>query len=160
MTVSASLTRRSAKRPRDNRTMPDESVSTVELIRAAYDDAFNRGDVDTLMRLFAPDAVWDAALWGMGTFEGADAIRGMIEDWLGAYEERYEVEMAEVWDLGNGVAFSVPIQKGRPVGSTGVVQLRQGVVALYENGMFERITNYPDLDHARAAAERLAEERG
>jgi hypothetical protein len=28
------------------------------------------------------------------------------------------------------------------------------------DGLFVRITNYPDIDAARAAAERLAEERG
>jgi hypothetical protein len=63
-------------------------------------------------------------------------------------------------DLGSGVGFAVLVQRGRPVGSTGFVQLRQGFVAWVENGLVARITTYPDVDEARAAAERLAAERG
>jgi len=34
------------------------------------------------------------------------AIRGFLEDWLGAYEE-YEIEAEEILDLGNGVVLFV-----------------------------------------------------
>jgi ketosteroid isomerase-like protein len=96
---------------------------------------------------------------GMGTFEGWAAVRGFVEDWFASYEE-YEFEAEETLDLGNGVGFRVPIQKGRPVGSTGEVQLRYAAVGVWEDGKFARITNYPDIDAARAVGERLAEERG
>lgn len=110
------------------------------------------------MSLFAPDAVWDMSPWGMSSFEGVAAIRAMLEDWMGAYEH-YEVELEELLDLGNGVVLTVPVQQGRPVGSTGVLELRQGFVMLHENGVIERVTAYPDPDEARAAAEQLAQER-
>jgi hypothetical protein len=83
----------------------------------------------------------------------------VVEDWIGVYEE-FEVETEEFRDLRNGVAFAVNRQKGRPAGSTGVVQLRQGIVSLVEGGLIERVTTYLDPDQARAAAERLAGERG
>jgi hypothetical protein len=50
----------------------------------------------------------------------------------------------------------VIIQKGRPAGSGGEVRLRYGAVAVWLDGAIVRITNYGDIDEARAAAERLA----
>ena len=139
--------------------MPDES-STPDLVELnrAFIEAANRGDVDAFMSFFAPDAVWDNSPVGTGTFEGAAQVRRVVEDWIGVYEE-FEVETEEFRDLGNGVGFGVNLQTGRPAGSTGVVQLRQGFVALVEGGLIQRVATYLDPDEARAAAERLAEER-
>jgi ketosteroid isomerase-like protein len=62
------------------RAMPDESTTQelVELVRHAI-DASDRGDYDAIMRLFAPDVVWQS-LDGLGVFEGAMAVRGFLED--------------------------------------------------------------------------------
>jgi hypothetical protein len=51
-------------------------------------------------------------------------------------------------------------QTARPVGSSGNVQFRYGAVAVWHAGMAVRTTNYSDIDQGRAAAERLAGERG
>jgi hypothetical protein len=40
------------------------------------------------------------------------------------------------------------------------VQLRYASVVEWSNNLIARNTTYPDIDEARAAAERLAEERG
>jgi hypothetical protein len=40
------------------------------------------------------------------------------------------------------------------------VRLRYAAVAVWGAGMVERVTNYSDIEAARAAAERLAESRG
>jgi ketosteroid isomerase-like protein len=87
------------------------------------------------------------------------AIRGFFEDWWGAYDDLAQ-EVEAILDLGNGVVFSVVTQRGRPAGSTGEVHLRAARVALTVEGLIERVTAYGDIDEARAAAERLAEERG
>jgi ketosteroid isomerase-like protein len=108
---------------------------------------------------YAPDGVWDMSPMGMGAFEGRAAARGFLEDWFASYEE-YELEAEEILDLGNGVGFRVLNQKGRPVGSSGEVELRYAAVAVWEDGKIVRMTNYNDIDEGRAAAERLAEERG
>ena len=122
-------------------------------------EAANRGDFDALLRGYAPDVVWDLnPLGGLGTFEGHVAIRRFLEDWHSNYEE-LEIAPEEILDLGNGVIFSVVIQKGRPVGSSGDVQQRQAIVSVWAEGLFVRITHYGDIDEGRAAAERLAEER-
>jgi hypothetical protein len=48
------------------------------------------------------------------------------------------------------------VQKGRLVGGTGSVELRYAAVAEWIHGSITRVTNYIDIDEARAAAERSA----
>ena len=133
-------------------TTPDP----VELSRR-FHEAASRLDFDAMMSFYAPDAVWEGRASGM-TFEGRTAIRGFWKDFAAAYEE-LEFRREETLDLGNGVIFDVSLQKGRPVGSIGYVQLRYATVVVWANGLIERVTLYGDPDEARAAAERLAEER-
>ena len=38
-----------------------------------------------MLTFFAPGAIWEDA--GLGTFEGAAAIRGFWRDWFASYEE-------------------------------------------------------------------------
>jgi ketosteroid isomerase-like protein len=121
--------------------------------------AVNRRDLDAMMAFYAQDCVYDMSPIGMGVFEGQAAARGFIADWWGSYEE-LEFEAEESLDLGNGVGFRVLIQRGRPVGSSGEVELRYAAVSVWEDGKVVRMTNHRDIDEARAAAERLAQERG
>jgi hypothetical protein len=51
-------------------------------------------------------------------------------------------------------------QTGRPARSSGDVRLRYAAVATWVDGVAVRITNYGDIDEARAAAERLGVSRG
>jgi ketosteroid isomerase-like protein len=137
-----------------------EESTTPDLVerQTRLTEAASRRDLDVLMALYAPDAVYDMSPMGMGTFEGLAAVRGFVEDWFASYEE-FESEAEETLDLGNGVGLRVLFQKGRPVGSSGEVELRFGTVNVWEDGKIARITSYTDIDEARAAAERLAEER-
>ena len=138
-----------------------EESTTPDLVerQKRATEAANRRDLDAVMAFIAPDAVYDMSPVGMGVFEGQAAARGFIEDWWASYEE-HEFEAEETLDLGNGVGFRVLIQTGRPVGSSGEVELRYAVVSVWEDGLIVRVTNYTDIDQARAAAECLAEERG
>jgi hypothetical protein len=63
-------------------------------------------------------------------------------------------------DLGNGVSFSVIVMRGRLRGSSGWVEQRYAAVAIWTDGLIERTSHSFDIDEARAAAERLAGERG
>src|SRR5207248_4133934 len=47
----------------------------------------------------------------------------------------------------------------RLVGGSGEVRLRYAAVGVWADGLVVRVTNYTDVDEARAAAERLAESR-
>jgi ketosteroid isomerase-like protein len=126
----------------------------VELVRKQL-EAADRGDLDGVMTSVAEDAVLDGRV---DLVEGRAAIRGFIDEWFKAYEElHYEVE--EVSHLGGGVVFAVVRQNGRPVGSAGHVRQREGWVYLCAGASITRLTT-SDVDEARAAAERLAKERG
>ena len=111
------------------------------------------------MRFWAPDGVLDLSQTALGTYEGYAAIRAFLEEGRGAYDE-FQFEFEEVHDLGNGVAFAVPVMNARPAGSTGSLHARYGAVSTWRDGLIERISHYADVDQARAAAERLAQERG
>jgi ketosteroid isomerase-like protein len=141
------------------RTMPEKST-TPDLVERwrQTNEAFVRRDFDAMMSFFAPDAVWDLSSAGIGKFEGADAIRRFHEDWIGSYGD-YENQV-EAWDLGNDVSFGVLSLDARPAGSAGRVQERWGFTVTWAEGMIVRVIGSTDIDEARAAAERLAEERG
>jgi ketosteroid isomerase-like protein len=139
--------------------MPEEPATPdlVELTRR-FVETGNRRDLDAGMSFCGPESVCESM--GMATsFQGVAAIRGFFGDFIGGYEE-YGVEPEEILDLGNGVTFSVIVQQGRPVGSTADVQMRFAAVTTWVDGLIKRSTNYTDIDDGRAAAERLAEERG
>jgi ketosteroid isomerase-like protein len=138
--------------------MSDESTpDLVELVRR-FTEAANSG-LEEFVSFHAPDAVWDMAPYGMGTYEGLAAIRSFYEGWLDAFED-FAAEAEDVFDLGNGVAFSVFVQTGRPRGSSGEIRVPYATVTVWVEGLVVRVTMYDDIDEARAAAERLAEERG
>jgi uncharacterized protein (TIGR02246 family) len=140
--------------------MREESTTLdlVELVRRAF-EAANRRDLDAVISFYASDAVFERRAVGP-TFEGRAAIRSLLEDWFGAYEE-LEFKLEDVRNLGNGVVFAVVVQEGAPAGSAGHGHFRQreGWVFLWERGLIARLST-DDIDQARAAAERLAESRG
>jgi ketosteroid isomerase-like protein len=137
--------------------MTSEDSTTPELVRLTR-ESIETEDLDAALSFYAPHAVWDASPWGMGVFEGEAAMRGFFEDWRASYSG-IERTAEEIRDLGSGVTFAVILQKGRVVGSGGSVQLRYGSVAEWIDDLMVRNTTYTDIDEARTAAERLAEER-
>ena len=136
-----------------------EESTTPDLVKLGQrlTDAINARDFDAVISFYAPDAVFDQPTFGV--FEGRAAIRSFIEDWFGAYDE-IETEVEERRDLGHGLALVVYVQRGRLRGSTRWVHARVAFVNAWVDGLIQRTTLYLDIDKARAAAERLAEERG
>jgi hypothetical protein len=134
-------------------TTPD----VVELMRAAIEA---RG-VEETMRFFGPASVYDLSVMGAGVFEGYDAIRHLLEDWGSSYDEE-EDEAEELTEFRNGVVLAVIRGKARPVGSPVDVEVtaRRNAVAVRAADLIERVTIYRDPYETRAAAERLAAERG
>ena len=62
--------------------------------------------------------------------------------------------------LGNGVAFAVLVQRGRPAGSDGFVEARIALTLTSADRLVGRTVFYCAIDEGRTDAERLAEERG
>jgi hypothetical protein len=119
--------------------MPEESTTPelVELTGRAL-EAGDRLDFDAMLSFWGPDPIWD--------------MSGTYEDW--------KTDPVEILDLGGGVVFVLLLQDARLVGSRRHVSLRYASVVVWENGMVLRTTNYSDIDEARAADERLAEDLG
>jgi ketosteroid isomerase-like protein len=140
--------------------MEDESTTPdlVTLARQGY-EAMSRGDVDGVMSVFAADAVLDMSAAGLGTFEGAEAIRHFVEDWRRPYEADYRYEEAELLDLGHGVLLSVVLESARLVGGNGRIEERVAHLMTWADGKIVWYKHYPDPDEARVTAERLAEGR-
>jgi ketosteroid isomerase-like protein len=142
--------------------VPEESTTPdlEEAIRR-FSEALTRRDFDAAVALFAQDAVLDTAAAGGlgGVYEGREAIRGFLEDWIGPFED-YEEVVEEFRDQGNGVALIASLQRGRPRGSGGFVETRIVAASIWRDGIIDRIAVYADADEARAVAERLAQERG
>ena len=131
----------------------------VELTHRQF-EAASRRDLDAVLSFYASDAVWEAVSLGT-SFEGVAAIRGFLEDWLGAYEE-FEMEPEEIVGLGNNVVFAVARLTGRPVGGARrALMRRRPLVFIWVEGLVARVTALSSgIDEGRAAAERLAESRG
>jgi len=151
----------------EEQAMPDESTAPdLEETARRSIEASNRGDLDAWLAMWAPDAVWVLDPGGIGLVEGRgsvvghEALRKFAEEMMAAFED-FEIAIEEAHDLGNGVTFAVYVQRGRPSGSGGFVETRVGAVAIWTDGLIERLTTYhKDVDQARAAAEQLAQERG
>jgi ketosteroid isomerase-like protein len=137
--------------------MSEESTTPdlVELARRSIEVE----DLEAAVSFYAPNAVWDASPWGMEVYEGQAAVRGFFEDWRSSYSG-IEWAAEEIRDLGSEVTFAVVLQRARVVGSSGSVQLRYAAVAQWASGLIMRNTTYTNIDEGRAAAERLAQERG
>jgi ketosteroid isomerase-like protein len=139
--------------------MPEESTTPhLAELSDRQMEAGNRGDLDAVLGFFAVDAVLDGSSRGMPTFEGVSAIRSFFEDWWGAFED-LRLEREQFLDLGTGVVFGVIRSNARLAGSASHVQHREGWVTVWDEGLITRATVYGNIDEARAAAERLAQER-
>ena len=139
--------------------MPEESTTPdlVELAAQAF-EAGSRHDLDAVMGFHAPDAVLDISAFGFATYRGAAAIREFLRGWWATFED-LTLNVETVIDLGNDIVYGVYHQEDRPPGSTGVVGGAAAVISEWEDGMIARLIYQDDIDEARVAAERLAEER-
>jgi hypothetical protein len=134
----------------DKSTTPDP----LELTHRTY-ASLNSRDLDAFVGLLAPSCVFDLSRFDLGTYTGPDAIRRFYEEWIGPLYE-FGVVVDDIKSLGNGVIYAT--QVGHRGHSPNVsLELGGGVVGVWEHGKLVRMTVYPDIDEARAAAEQLAQ---
>jgi ketosteroid isomerase-like protein len=139
--------------------MPEESTTPdlVEVVSGLF-EAAEHGDWDTLISHYAPGAVWETDD-GILDVAGAPAVRALLEEWTGTFED-FKIRVETVVDLGNGVVYSAFHQEGRLAGSTAVVAERAAMIYEWVDGMIVRLISRQNIDEARAEAERLAASRG
>jgi hypothetical protein len=145
--------------PEQESTAPDPVELTRHMFDAPPEPASASAAVEAFTRFFAPSVDWESV--GLGTiFEGLAAARGFVADWLGRFDQ-YDVDVEEILDLGHGVVLARTGQAGRPVGSSALMPREVMVyVFVWEQGTITRVVSSGDTAAARAAAERLARERG
>jgi ketosteroid isomerase-like protein len=137
-------------------TTPD----LVELTRSSVVEASDRDwDLDAVMRLYAPDVVWDMSAAGLGTYEGVAPVREFIESWWATWEDHHH-HVEEIRDFGHGVVYVALRETGRLVGSSKPVEQLNVSVLEWAHGKIVRATSFGGRREARATAERLAQERG
>jgi len=136
-----------------------EQASTPDLTELTQRifDAVDRGDLDSALVAFAPDAVWDSQVLG-ASFEGHEAIRAFLERWTEVYEA-FEVQTQDISDLGGGVVLCVFMNRSRPTEEAGEPSLRFAMVVVFVDGLVWRVKGSEDIGEARAEAERLAVKR-
>jgi ketosteroid isomerase-like protein len=139
------------------RAMSEESTTPdlVERIRIIF-EAADRADFDSITPFYAPDAIWVGRLFDT---EGVVAIRDLWTEYYTTFEE-FRVTLEGVRDFGNGVVLAENHHRGRVRGSGTLIDQRAAFVYEFTNDLVVRVTEHDDRDEARAAAERLAEERG
>jgi hypothetical protein len=131
------------------------AATPLELTRRSF-IAAGSGDYDLMMSFYGRDAVFDMAAWGLGIHSGQARIRSFFEQWIGAFAE-FDMDLEEARDLGGGVVFAVALQSTRDVSRRSPLQLRHAAIIVWEDGVAIRVTNYRDIEQARALAEKIAE---
>jgi ketosteroid isomerase-like protein len=135
--------------------MPEESTTPdhVETIRRTF-EAFNRRDFDAAITVWAPTGVRRGTV---DDAEGAAAIRDLWVSYRSAFAE-LQVAVDDVVGFGNGVVFADTRHVGRLIGGGNLAE-RRAFVYEFVDGRIVRARDYTDVDEARTAAERLADER-
>jgi ketosteroid isomerase-like protein len=130
-----------------------EEPDWVALTRRSM-EATNARDFASALDIFADDAVFDMSAAGLGRFEGANAIRRYLEDWIGAYEDQHFRE----WNgehLGSGVVFVTALLEARMAGGETTVSEAWTFTVVWKDGRIARVVADQDAEQARRAAVRL-----
>ncbi len=145
----------------DTRLMTSEESTTpdlTELVRSLYAVTDRDFDWEAVRDFFAPDAVFDLATFGLGTYAGLDTIGAFLREYWATWEEHHHY-VEEVVEFGNGLTVVSMHEDGRLVGSDSRIEAQNGWVYEWVAGKIARGVPYRSFDEARAAAERLVEER-
>lgn len=114
-------------------------------------DAWNRRDLDGLLRLCHPDLVWTSAIkgeveGGEATYHGHDGMRRFWQEWQSLWE--LDIEITGVRQAGGRL---VGLGVIRTRGASGIaVESPVAYVFEFELGLIHRLRAY--LDHAEALA--------
>src|SRR5438105_1461658 len=109
-----------------------------ELTRRLYETA-DRGDFDAMVRLFRPVRCGTCPR-GIGTFEGATATRGFVEDWPGVLRGLQSRRRGDRRPRQGSHAWRLCADRP-PTGSSGEVQIRFASIQICEDGLIVWMKN-------------------
>ena len=127
----------------------------TEIVKRSY-DAFRENDIDRLLELYHPEAVWELTHWEdfleETVYEGRAGIRRVLEMLQGDVGI-IRNDVVEIVELGDGRVFVAGETTVRGA-STGIeVDMPAfGQIIEFRDGQISRVDNYSDVAAARAAA--------
>jgi ketosteroid isomerase-like protein len=117
-------------------------------------DAWNRGDVDSWVELFHPEAEYISEL--IGRMEGADnvfrgrpGVRRFWDEWHSVWD--LTVEVSEIRDLGGDTVLTIGRNRARGRGSEVDLDVPMAYVGEVEDGLIRRLRAYHDPNEALEA---------
>lgn len=135
------------------------AAANLEAI-ARFHDAMEAGDrealADLVREIAHPDAEWSPLVTEVegGAYRGREGVLSFFEDFLGAFEVRYDDRNLRALDDRAVLMLCHMELKGRGSGA-GVAQ-EMGVLYEFEDGLLRRGYAYPSHGAALAAAKELA----
>lgn len=130
---------------------PPMSETVIESLRAQY-AAISRRDWGSVFREAHPDFEFKTPGRGLGpmSLRGPERARRAMEDFFSPYEEIL-VEPQQFFDAGEQIVVYF-LQRCRPKGSTGAVEIRAGHVWTMRDGRLAALEIFPEREQATAAA--------
>jgi ketosteroid isomerase-like protein len=122
--------------------------SDREIVRMAF-EAFNRGDIDSVLELCDPEIVVRDPQRTGRTFRGPDGVRQFFEEWLENWEE-YRSEPVELTEAGGEILVHAR-QSGK--GKLSGIEIDQDlfVVSRMREGRFVEYRLYTEREDALAS---------
>jgi ketosteroid isomerase-like protein len=122
----------------------------VDVVRGGY-EAWNRGDLDAVRSIYAPDVTANAGpLWpAAGEVSGPEAIIQAFASILSTFEHS-EIVPEEYVEHGDSVLVPT-VWRGTVAGSDGVIEQRLVAVYTFRGDQVIRLDYFPGMDEALAA---------
>jgi ketosteroid isomerase-like protein len=128
------------------------SRENVEIIRHGW-DAWLRGDLPGLFRLYDPEIVWDLSHyrdWPESTYHGKEGVERFLSEWLDVWDH-YEVGVEEVFPAPDGRVVTLFWQRGKGRKSGLAMEMKMAQNATVRDGKITRLDNYDDRAEALEA---------
>lgn len=130
------------------------SAENVEIARQAY-ETLNEGGLDRITEFLDPDVEWEirGVAPNAGSYRGLDAVREVIEDWLGAFDE-LRIEPEEFIDAGPDQVVVLVRDQGRIKGADARIDHRFAHVWTLRDGKLVRFQSFFEKEQALQAVGR------
>jgi hypothetical protein len=127
------------------------SEENVDMIRQV-ETAFNRGDLDALLAVLAPDAEWEIARENptARTLHGHEEIRAYLADWRDTVQG-LTYEATRYIDAGDAVV-QIGTMTAQPAAGSSQLTVPLAFVTRFDDGLAVRTEEYLDVDAALEAA--------
>jgi len=127
-----------------------------EELAAVALEAFNSGDIDSLVALLHPEieSFTSPDLPNSGTFHGKEGFLKWMGEWLEAWES-FEIAIEEIQSIDERFAIAAVHQRGRGRGSGLEIEMDIAQLWQIEDGLIVRFQYHPTVEAARAAVANL-----